>query len=280
FPSTVQAMTREDFSRFHEANWKPGSSALIFAGDITVEEATRLARQNFGDWPAGSAPTVSIPPPKPVGPGKVYLVDRQDAAQTVVMQILPGAPRKTEDYYAIQLADAVWGGGFGTRLNLNLREDKGYSYGVFSFPVFRSAYGAWVSSGGVQTNKTMESVTEFVKELRFLAGEKPISEKELANAKANRIRGYAQQFESVGRVADEIGDLWVYGLPMSALQQETAELERATLTAVNAAAKKYAVPAQTMMLLVGDRSKIEAGVRELKVGDVVILDAEGKPVSR
>ncbi|HWT01261.1 MAG TPA: pitrilysin family protein [Pyrinomonadaceae bacterium] len=280
FPSTIQTLTREDFSRFHGANWKPGSSAVIFAGDITLEEATSLARQSFGDWPTGSAPAVSIPQPKPVGPGKVYLVDRQDAAQTVVMQILPGAPRKTEDYYAIQLADAVWGGGFGTRLNLNLREDKGYSYGVFSFPVFYSEYGAWQSSGGVQTNKTMESVTEFVKELKFLAGEKPITEKELANAKANRIRGYAQQFESVGRVADEIAELWVYGLPMSALQQETTELERATLQSVNAAAKKYAVPAQTMMLLVGDRSKIETGVRELKVGDVVILDVEGKPLAK
>ncbi|HEY0379311.1 MAG TPA: pitrilysin family protein [Pyrinomonadaceae bacterium] len=280
FPSTVQTLTREDFSRFHEANWKPGSSALIFAGDITLDEATNLARQNFGDWPAGSAPAASIPPPKPVGPGKVYLVDRQDAAQTVVMQILPGAPRKTTDYYAIELADAVWGGGFGTRLNLNLREDKGYSYGVFSFPIFRSEYGVWVSSGGVQTNKTTESVTEFVKELKFLAGEKPITEKELLNAKANRIRGYAQQFESVGRVADEIGTLWAYGLPMSTLQQETTELERAPLSAVNAAAKKYAVPAQATTLLVGDRSKIEAGVRGLKVGDVVILDAEGKMVNK
>ncbi|HKR01504.1 MAG TPA: pitrilysin family protein [Pyrinomonadaceae bacterium] len=280
FPSTVQQLTREDFVRFHEANWKPGSSALIFAGDITLDEARALATQNFGSWPAGSAPTVSIPAPKPVGPGKVYLVDRQDAAQTVVMQILPGAPRKTEDYYAMSLADAVWGGGFGTRLNLNLREDKGYSYGVFSFPTFFSEYGMWQSTGGVQTNKTKESVTEFVKELKFLAGEKPISEKELLAAKANRIRGYAQQFESVGRIADQVATLWSYGLPMSELQRETTELERATLSAVNAAAKKYAVPASTMMLLVGDRSKIEADVRELKVGDVVILDAEGKPVGK
>jgi zinc protease len=275
-PSTVQKMTREDFTRFHETNWKPGSSALIFAGDITLDEAKALAQQNFGSWSGGAAPTVTIPQPKPVGPGKVYLVDRQDAAQTVVMQILPGARRKTDDYYAISLADAVWGGGFGTRLNLNLREDKGYSYGVFSFPTFLSEYGMWQSSGGVQTNKTKESVTEFVKELKFFAGEKPITEKELMNAKANRIRGYAQQFESLGRLVDQVATLWTYGLPMSALQEETTELERSTLVSVNAAAKKYAVPGSTMMLLVGDRSKIEAGVRELKLGDIVILDAEGK----
>jgi zinc protease len=275
-PSTIQPLTREDFTRFHEANWKPGSSALIFAGDITLDEAKALAHQNFGNWSGGAAPTVSIPQPKPAGPGKVYLVDRQDAAQTIVMQILPGARRKTEDYYAINLADAVWGGGFGTRLNLNLREDKGYSYGVFSFPTFFSEYGMWQSSGGVQTNKTKESVVEFVKELKFFAGEKPITEKELLAAKANRIRGYAQQFESLGRLADQVATLWAYGLPMSELQEETTGLERSTLASVNSAAKKYAVPGSTMMLLVGDRAKIEAGLRELKLGDIVILDAEGK----
>jgi zinc protease len=117
-------------------------------------------------------------------------------------------------------------------------------------------------------------------ELNFIAGEKPITEKELLNAKANRIRGYAQQFESLGRLADQVATLWAYGLPMSELQEETTGLERATLAAVNAAAKKYAVPAATMMLLVGDRSKIEAGVRELKLGEVVILDAEGKPIGK
>jgi zinc protease len=276
FTSTVQGMTREDFARFHEANWKPGSSALIFAGDITLDEARALAQQSFGNWTGGAAPAVQIPQPKPMGPGKVYLVDRQDAAQTVVMQILAGAPRKTDDYYALSLADAVWGGGFGTRLNLNLREDKGYSYGVFSFPTFFSEYGMWQSTGGVQTNKTKESVTEFARELKFLAGEKPITEKELLNAKANRIRGYAQQFESLGRLSDQVATLWSYGLPMSELQRETSELERATLASVNAAAKKYAVPGNVMLLLVGDRSKIEAGVRELKLGDVVVLDAEGK----
>jgi zinc protease len=275
-PSTIQPLTREDFARFHEANWKPGSSALIFAGDITLDEAKALAQQNFGNWSGGAAPTVSIPQPKPAGPGKVYLVDRQDAAQTIVMQILPGARRKTDDYYAISLADAAWGGGFGTRLNLNLREDKGYSYGVFSYPTFFSEYGMWQSSGGVQTNKTKESVTEFVKELKFFAGEKPITEKELLAAKANRIRGYAQQFESLGRLADQVATLWAYGLPMSELQEETTGLERSTLASVNSAAKKYAVPGSTMMLLVGDRAKIEAGLRELKLGDLVILDAEGK----
>ncbi len=279
-PSTVQKITRDDFAQFHNAYWKPASSALIFAGDITLAEATALAKERFGSWAGGAAAPVTIPAPRPVGPGKVYLVDRQDAAQTVVKQILPAPPRKTDEYYALQLADAVWGGGFGTRLNLNLREDKGYSYGVFSFPSLYSKAGVWRSTGGVQTNKTKESVVEFVNELKFLAGEKPISDRELEHAKANRVRGYAQQFESLGRIAGRIAELWAAGLPMSDLQREPEELRKAPLSAVNSVAQKYAAPKGTILLLVGDRAKIEAGLRELNPGELVILDAEGKPVAK
>jgi zinc protease len=279
-PSTIRGVTREDLARFHEANWKPGSSALVFVGDVTLAEATELARQSFGTWAGGAAPVVNVPAPRPAGAGKVFLVDRQDAAQTVVRQILPGPPRRTEDYYAFNLADAVWGGGFGTRLNLNLRENKGYSYGVFSSPALYSKAGMWVASGGVQSDKTKESVVEFVNELKALAGTKPITAEELQTAKHARIRGYAQQFESVGRIADQVASLWAAGLPMAELQREPTELERATLAAVNAAAQKYAAPAGATLLLVGDLSKIEAGIRGLNLGDVVILDVEGKPVTR
>ncbi len=162
----------------------------------------------------------------------------------------------------------------------NLFEDKGYSYGVFSFPILYSKSGAWVASGGVQTNKTKESVQEFVKELKHLSGDKPISDNELAHAKANRIRGYAQQFESLGRIAGQIAGLWAAGLPMTELQRETAELGKTTLSSVNAMAQKYALPKGSTLLLVGDLSKVESGVRELKLGEIVILDAEGKPVKK
>ena len=277
-PSTVQAITREDLAQFHQTYWKPGSSALVFVGDITLAEATDLARKNFGSWTGGAAPQVTIPVPKPTGAGKVYLVDKQGAAQTVIAQILPAPERKSADYYALTLANAIYGGGFGTRLNLNLREDKGYSYGVFSFPSLFSKGGALIASGGVQTNKTKESAVEFEKELKFIAGEKPISETELSVARLGRIRGYAQQFESYGRIGGQIVNLWTASLPMTDLQRESAELERTQLTAVNAAAAKYAAPTGTSLLLVGDLAQIEAGIRELNLGEIVILDVEGKPV--
>jgi zinc protease len=138
----------------------------------------------------------------------------------------------------------------------------------------------WNAGGGVQTNKTKESLVEFDKELKALAGTKPISEAEFEDAKVKRVRGYAQQFESLGRIAQQIADLWALGLPMEELQRESEETQKVTLEAARAAAKKYATPDRSTVLLVGDRSKIEAGIRETKLGDVVVLDVEGKPVSR
>jgi zinc protease len=277
-PATVSQVTRDDLARFHETYWKPGGSALVFAGDISLEEATALARQSFGTWAGGAPPAVDIPTPQPAGIGKVYVIDRQDAAQTVIMQMLSGPPRKTDDFYALNLADAVWGGGFGTRLNLNLRESKGYSYGVFSFPDLKTKSGAWIALGGVQTDKTKESLVEFISELKFLSGEKPITEKELADAKANRVRGYAQEFESLGQLVGQIATLWSFGLPFTELQRYPDETQRLTLAAVNAAAQKYAVPGKATLLLVGDLSKIGPGLRELNLGEIVVLDAEGRPV--
>jgi len=280
FPPSVKAMTREDLERFHETYWKAGGSALIFVGDISLADATALARQDFGTWSGAAPRAVAIPAPHPVGPGKVFLINRPDAAQTVVAEILPGPARDGSDFYALSLANAVWGGAAGARLGMNLREKHGYSYGVFSFPAPYSKYGMWRASGGVQTNKTTESVVEFEKELKFIAGEKPVTEKELTDAKHERIRGYAQQFESMGRVAQQVTDLWAVGLPMTELQREPDELEKASLDSVNAAAQKYAATSGATLLLVGDLSKIEAGVRGLNLGDVVVLDARGEPVKK
>ena len=209
--------------------------------------------------------------------GRIYLVDRPDAAQTVVAQYLPAPMRTSPDYDALTLVDAVWGGGgFGTRLNLNLREDKGYSYGVFSNFNPMRANGNWSAGGGVQTNKTSESVVEFDKEIKALAGVKPITADELAVAKARRVRGYAQQFESLGRITGQIANLWVLGLPLTELQREYDATEKLTLDQVLAAAQKYVKPANSAMLLVGDRAKVESGLKALNLGDIVVLDTEGK----
>ncbi|HUP65314.1 MAG TPA: pitrilysin family protein [Thermoanaerobaculia bacterium] len=278
-PGTVAAITRDDVMRFHQDRWKPGSSALILAGDLTLEQAKALAEKAFGTWSGGAAPAISIPAPAPAPRGRVYLIDRQDAAQTVVVQAMPAPARSSADYYTLRLVDNVWGGGgFGTRLNLNLREDKGYSYGVFSGFAPLSEAGAWWASGGVQTDKTKESLVEFNAELQGLATNKPITGAELTTAKERWTRGYAQQFESLGRVAGQISDLWRFGLPLSELQREATEPATITLQQVEAATKRYVRPQDATLILVGDRAKIEEGVRSLNLGEIVILDAEGNVI--
>jgi zinc protease len=278
-PGTVGTLTRDDLVKFHQAQWKPGSSALVFVGDVTLAEATALSKLYFSAWSGGAAPAVTIPPPQPVGPGKIYLIDRQNAAQTVIAHVLPAPPRASPEYAAVTLADAVYGGGgFSTRLNLNLREDKGYSYGVFSNASLLRHSGTIIASGGVQTDKTKESAAEFVSELRNLAGAKPINEVELTAARLTKIRGYAQQFESQNRVAGQVVNLWALGLPMIELQREPESLLGVSVGAVNAAASKYAAPAGATLLLVGDRSKIEAGLKDINAGEIVLLDVEGRHV--
>jgi len=280
-PSSVAKIERADLASYHQTYWKPGTSTVVFVGDITMDKAVKLAGDAFGSWAAGSAPAVTIPAPRPATPGRIYLVDRQDAAQTVVTQILPGPKRMVDDYYAFRLVDAVWGGGgFGTRLNLNLREDKGYSYGVFSNMANYNDFGMWYSTGGVQTDKTKESVVEFAKEMTNLAGAKPISQAELTVAQQGRVRGYSQQFESLSRISGQIATLWAQGLPMTELQREVDATGAATMADVMAASKKYVTPDKLSLLLVGDLAKIEPGVRSLNLGEIVVLDVEGKPVTK
>lgn len=279
-PKTVEKLTRADLAGFYERYWKPGSSALIFAGDLSMNEAVSMAKEAFGSWPGGSRPALTIATPRPLGKGRTYVVHRPDAPQTMVVQLVDAPARASEDYFPLRLADAVWGGAVGARLNSNIREQKGYSYGVFSSTDLHSKAGLWRSGGTVQTDKTRESLVEFNKELLFLSGEKPVTEEELAGAKANRIRSYAQQFESLSRVAEQAAALWTVGLPLTELQREPAELQKSALSAVNAVATKYVRPSDAITLLVGDLSKIEPGVREVMKGDIVTLDVEGNVISK
>jgi zinc protease len=279
-PGSVQALGRADLAAFRQARWKPGGCALAFAGDITLAEAEALARKAFGGWSGGAPAPVVIPPPSPAPAGRIYLVDRQDAAQTVVSQFLPAPRRQSPDYFALTLADGVWGGSASSRLDMNLREDKGYSYGIFSGLALYHEAGLWFAGGGVQTNRTKESVAEFDKEMRAISGGKPISREEFDFQRSRIVRGYAQQFESLSRVVEQVADLWTEGLPMKELQRDYDETLKVTLETARAAAQKYARPERATLLLVGDRAKIEPGLREVNLGEIVLLDAEGKPAKK
>ena len=281
FPSTVESITREDVARHWQERVKPGSSVLIFVGGLTLDEATKLAEKHFGPWAGGASPEIAIGPPQMAAAGKIYLVDRQDAAQTVVTQFLAAPAVGHADDDALTLADSVYGGGgFGTRLNLNLREDKGYSYGAFSSLVQFTDGGIWYGGGGVQTDKTAESVVEFAKELQDLAGARPIGAQELESSRLRRLRGTSQEYEVYANVGGKIATLWLQKRPLTELQAEPDRIAQVSLAATNAAAAKWVRPEEAAILVVGDRAKIEEKLKALNAGEVVLLDAEGKAVGK
>lgn len=276
----VKKLTRQDTEEFHKTYWKPGSSSLTFVGDISLEEAKTLAEKNFGKWTGGAAPEIKFPKQKVWEKGKVYLIDNPGAAQTVIYHFFPAPSRISDDYYPVSMANDVYGGGFGNRLNLNIREDKGYSYGVSAFTAAFKNAGVWIASGTVQTDKTKESIIEFVRELKNLAGEKPISEAEFEKSKLTKSRGYAQELEYYGSFIAKVMDLWYADLPVSSLQTDLDKLSKTNLNTVNSIAAKYADPTKANFVIAGDLSKIEAGIRELNLGEVVILDKNGNMVKK
>jgi zinc protease len=278
-PSSVASITRDDLAEFHRTWWKPSGSALVFAGDITLDDAVAEARKHFGAW-AGAAPHLTISAPEPAPAHRIYLVDRQDAAQTVVAQVLPAPKRSSDDYYPIELANAVWGGaGFATRLNLNLREDKGYSYGMFSRVSYFNEAGAWIASGGVQTDKTKESMVEMRAELAGLTGARPITEAELDRSRELKLRSFSQQFETLGRVAGKVIEAWSFHLAMSEIGREPSELERTDLAKVDDVVRRYLASDRSFFVLVGDRGRIESAVRSLDAGELIVIDARGNVVT-
>jgi zinc protease len=275
YRKTVGALTSADADAFHATNWRPGAAALVIVGDVTLAEAKALAQKELGSW-AGTAPAPPAIPPPAGARGKVFLIDKPDAAQTVAVHIYSAPVKKGDDYYSFLLASEVLGSGASGRLYLNLRQDKGYSYGIGAITPVLSGAMAWITQGGVQTDKTKESVVELVKELKGIAGARPITAKELEDARLGVIRGYAAGFGTNRAVAARVSDLWSRRWPMDEIVREPEGLARATLSEVQAAAKRYAAPADATLVLIGDRPRIEAGVRSLNLGEVIVVDAEGK----
>jgi zinc protease len=275
---TVKALTPADLQGYHDKLYRPGNAALIFAGDISLDEAKAAAQKFLGAWEKRPVALPEVGEAQPAEAGKIYLVDRPGSQQSVIAQVLPGATRNSPDYYAMKLVDALWGGSFGSRLNMNLREEKGYTYGVSSAPVFNSAAGLWMANTGVQTKVTTASIAELVKELEGITGSKPLTAKELEVAKTNRIRSYSQNFDRLSSVVSEVGVLWAQKQPLSELAAEPVELGKVTLEQAVQVAKKYLVPGAVRLLVVGDAAQIETGLRAMNLGDLVKLDALGNPV--
>jgi zinc protease len=213
-------------------------------------------------------------PPKDV----VYLIDRPGSGQSVIFGAQLAPPQNDPDALALQLVNGIFGGKFSSRINMNLREDKHWSYGVRAVLPAARGQRPYISISAVQTDKTKESMVELVKEYKNIAGEKPITEGELKDEQENVTLALPGNFETVQQLSGAYGNILQYGLPEDYYDTFTQKALALTPNAANQIAKKYIQPEHLVWVVVGDMGKVESGIRELNLGDVHKIDAEGNPV--
>lgn len=276
--SSINSLRREDLERFYRDYFDPSEACLIMVGDVSLEKARELAEGCFSDW--NRAPSHQEPvKPVSISGRKLYVVDRHGAAQSEVRLAMLAPERTTPDYYALQVLNNVLGGGFSSRLNLNLRENKGYSYGAFSALRFGRYQSLFLGIAPVETRVTKEAVEEMLSEFAAIATwKRPVMEQELEDAKATLIRGYAQRFETLAQVAGEIGELEGFGLSTDELGRYTSQIAAVRLSDLQDTAVKYIQMEDFVLVVVGDVSKIESGLRALDSGEVIVVDKDSELV--
>jgi len=276
--ASVSKLTRDDLVKFHETWFKPNHATLIVTGDTTLSEVTPKLEKLLDGWKQGNIPAKNIGTveyrPKPV----VYLLDRPGAIQSVILAGEIAPPRNNPDEIAIEAMNDMLGGNFGARINMNLREDKHWSYGASSFYWDARGQRPFVVFAPVQTDKTKESLAEIDKELRGILGAKPPTAEELAKVQANETLSLPGSRETMGEVANSIETLVEYGLPDDYYDKFAGRVRALQVSDIEAIAKRVVRPDNLTWVIVGDRTKIEAGVRELNLGELKFLDADGKPI--
>ena len=277
--ATVKAITRADVTAFHQTYFKPGRAVITIVGDITPGVRATIEKA-LAAWTAGGEPpSFALPPVPTLRSTTIYLVDKPGAAQSTFAIGLPGPPRSTPDYHALQVMNTILGGMFQARLNANLREEKGYTYSAGSAFGFGKGPRPFRTGADIVGDKTDAALNEFMKELRGVLGARPVTDEELRTAKESLVQRLPATFASVSAINGAITDLWLQGLPDTYYQQYTASITAITSDDVLRVAKKYLDLDHLAIVIVGDRASIEAPLRKTGVAPIVFLDIEGNPVN-
>lgn len=257
---------------FYTRSFRADRATVIITGDVTLPEARAAIEARFDSWKAGS-PGNGQAQPKPApsagGPTTVYLIDKPGAAQSVLRMGHPGVNRSSSDYHAIQVMNTLLGGSFSSRLNTNLRETKGYTYGARSSYDYQPVPGPFVASADVRTDATDSSLVEFEKELRRIR-DSVVDPVELDRTKqylALRIPG---SFETTGQMASQVGTLLTFGLPFTWFDDYVRRIMAVTAPDVQRVARTYIRPDSMVIVVVGDVQKIRPGIERLGLGPIVV----------
>ena len=275
---SLSAFRVGDLQRFHKNYYHPNSATLIVVGDVTRSSIEKALESAFGSWTGGTTATVNWPDVEQVEKRLVYLVDKPGAAQSEIRIGRIGVTRMTEDYFPLLVMNTILGGSFSSRLNQNLRETHGYSYGAGSFFDMRPLPGPFIAYSAVQTDVTDKALTEFMKELKGIL--ETIPDDELTRAKNYVALGYPDSFESVAQIAGMLGEMIAYNLPENYFNTYVEKVLAVTKDDVHRVAKAYIEPEKMAIVVVGDKKTIEKGIKSLNLGPVQNMTIEevlGKP---
>ena len=275
--TSLQALKRDDLVKMWRETFTPSNAALVFSGDLTPAEARSLAEKYFGSWKGPAAPKVAVPPVQYKPAHAIYIVDKPAAPQTVVLVGSIGPARSTPDYVPLEVMNNTLGGLFSSRINMNLREEHGYTYGGFSFFSFHRGPGFFAAGGAIRADATAPATSELFKELgRIRTGQ--VTPDELKLAKGAFSQSLAGMFETSQRITRTFGDLYAYDLPLDYYRQLPSKIDAVTAEDVQRVANKYVNPDTAIVIEAGDRSSIEPELKKLSLAPVEVRDYDGNPV--
>jgi predicted Zn-dependent peptidase len=267
---STRSITRADLQGLYRSYVRPGNATLVVVGDVRPDDVAARVQRLFGGWQGGAAAPPRLGTPPAVGATAVYLVDKPGAAQSSFRIGTVGVARSTEDYFPLLVMNTILGGSFTSRLNQNLRETRGYTYGAQSAFSMRRTAGPFQARAEVVTAKTDSALLEFMKELRAIRDTVPVAE--LAKAKQFLQLQLPGDFETTRDIAAQLVPLVVYGLPLDYYNGYVQSVERVTQADVQRVAERYLDPARLAVVIVGDRKTVEPGLRALGVGPVTVRE--------
>ncbi|MEW6194204.1 MAG: pitrilysin family protein [Bacteroidota bacterium] len=270
--TSLKSFSVEDLKNFHSEFFKANNAYVLVVGDITKDQLVAKLESVFGEWKQGETPAAELDETDQVKKRVIYLVDKPGSAQSVIMIGRIGTERLTGDYFPITVMNTILGGSFTSRLNNNLREQHGYTYGAGSAFDMRPYPGPFAARSSVQTEVTDKALVEFFKELNGIS--ESIPEEELTRAKNYVALGYPENFQTVADIAFNLEEMIDYSLPGDYFNNYIGNVLNVTGDQVTEAAKKYIVPDKMAVVVVGDRSKIEDGIKKLNLGEIEYYTVE------
>ena len=276
--ASVQGLSTTDLQGFYRANFIPNNSTLIIVGDVNPAQIEGKINALFGSWQRGTVAPVTYPEPPKAGATTVYLIDKPGASQSSFRIGSIGVPRSTRDYFALSVLNTILGGSFTSRLMQNLRETHGYTYGAGSRFDMRRSAGPFTASAEIVGNKTDSALVEFMKELNAIRESVPAEE--LQKAKRYMQLGLPGEFETTQQIAGALIPIALYDLPLDYYNTYVQNVEAVTAAEVQRVARQYVNPGSLAIVIVGDRQKIEQGLKAVNAGPIVLRDFFGQPITQ